>query len=829
MGKFSKAMKGLMRSFDLDTFAGTWGKAEMYAYFNVLDGIDSSAVLNSLQAFLKNVWVHRCTNVIASAGAMLPIEVWKGTAKVDKHPFIDFMTKPNTADTQEQLLYRTIAVMMLYGECFWWIIRKGSTVTNNMPESVWIIDPRLVEPELTNTFPQQVYMWKVQTPFGNLRIFPDDMAHFRIPHPNKPFRGCSPIEAAGISISADVAAARWNYRFFRNSALPVGILSTDQPLTDPQARQVRKRWEEVSQGEDNAHRIQVTYRGLKWTPMQFTRRDMEFKDGRDQNRSEICAAYGVPGLKLGLLDGATYANSDQQKELFWTQTMLPLLRLIEATLEKSLIRDPSYEVYLNTDNVEDMRSIIARKVETAVKMFSIGWPLNLIDRRLDIGMGDVEWGDEGFLAWTLQPARLTLEAQSQGTEIKPIKPVPGAAGDPNADPNLDPKTPPDGTKAVPVNQIYEHVRSHVDSWAKGSVRAKIVTAIEGLVDVSQDELLPNEQPPLAISAEAHDALLEAVRKDASASSVADANVEDVLRDLRGFETPVVPAYREITIFDRILNWHPRLYVPTTRDLSDDVDAVIQIITDDNGLLKKIEAKYTMMGFAVGVNQANELLGVSLDLTESAAAKEFLAAKELKITGVNDTTREQIREALYKGLDGGLSNDDLADNIVDIFDFAKSRARTIARTETASSSNTGRVLSFKENGATKHAWLTAEDDRVRETHAEIDGEEVDIGENFPVVDLEYPGDPQGAAEEVINCRCVTVPVFSDAEAKSFVVGFIKGKTLEQRAVIWRKMIAGPAMVEREFTSRLKKYFRRQQANVLAELKKRGIGAVAGGTS
>ena len=49
------------------------------------------------------------------------------------------------------------------------------------------------------------------------------------------------------------------------------------------------------------------------------------------------------------------------------------------------------------------------------------------------------------------------------------------------------------------------------------------------------------------------------------------------------------------------------------------------------------------------------------------------------------------------------------------------------------------------------WKTAGDNRVRDSHAAIDGEEVDINALFSN-GLKRPKDPNGRPEEVYNCRC-----------------------------------------------------------------------------
>lgn len=52
------------------------------------------------------------------------------------------------------------------------------------------------------------------------------------------------------------------------------------------------------------------------------------------------------------------------------------------------------------------------------------------------------------------------------------------------------------------------------------------------------------------------------------------------------------------------------------------------------------------------------------------------------------------------------------------------------------------------------WATQGDERVRPAHDDADGQIVDVDEPFDVggEPLMYPGDPNGSAENVLNCRC-----------------------------------------------------------------------------
>ena len=59
------------------------------------------------------------------------------------------------------------------------------------------------------------------------------------------------------------------------------------------------------------------------------------------------------------------------------------------------------------------------------------------------------------------------------------------------------------------------------------------------------------------------------------------------------------------------------------------------------------------------------------------------------------------------------------------------------------------------GKTKKRWITMEDERVRETHREVDGKIVDIGSYFVVGEclMRFPGDKEfGLPQEIVGCRC-----------------------------------------------------------------------------
>jgi len=140
-----------------------------------------------------------------------------------------------------------------------------------------------------------------------------------------------------------------------------------------------------------------------------------------------------------------------------------------------------------------------------------------------------------------------------------------------------------------------------------------------------------------------------------------------------------------------------------------------------------------------------------------------------IKEINETVRSQLlgnmKPALQEGLKEGLSYDAISAKLAEaargVLNNAKNRVRTIARTEINGAMNQARFDTMKESGIKKHQWTTSLDTKVRDTHFLLEGQIRSIDEIFDN-GLMYPHDPNGDLAEVINCRCIAVPVTETEE-------------------------------------------------------------------
>jgi SPP1 gp7 family putative phage head morphogenesis protein len=119
--------------------------------------------------------------------------------------------------------------------------------------------------------------------------------------------------------------------------------------------------------------------------------------------------------------------------------------------------------------------------------------------------------------------------------------------------------------------------------------------------------------------------------------------------------------------------------------------------------------------------------------------------------------DDVRDVLEGGLNAGETLQDMATRIRAA--VGPVRAERIARTEAIAAANSGTVEGYQQSGVQEHEWLATRDQFTREAHADADGQRVALGQLFDVggESLEFPGDPSGSAENIINCRCTVTPV------------------------------------------------------------------------
>lgn len=128
-------------------------------------------------------------------------------------------------------------------------------------------------------------------------------------------------------------------------------------------------------------------------------------------------------------------------------------------------------------------------------------------------------------------------------------------------------------------------------------------------------------------------------------------------------------------------------------------------------------------------------------------------------------RRHVNSAVTQAVLQGQTIPQLAASLAGIAAMDQRAAMRSARTTMTSAHSLGKLKGYERAADmgidVKKQWLAALDSRTRGSHRHLDGEVVELDAEFSN-GLKYPGDPDGHASEVYNCRCTLVPVIVDVE-------------------------------------------------------------------
>ena len=117
--------------------------------------------------------------------------------------------------------------------------------------------------------------------------------------------------------------------------------------------------------------------------------------------------------------------------------------------------------------------------------------------------------------------------------------------------------------------------------------------------------------------------------------------------------------------------------------------------------------------------------------------------------------DKVQNAVMQAMIQGTLNKDLGEQLKKLGKDAESRAMLIARDQSSKLNAALTQARHEDVGVTKYMWSTSGDERVRDSHAEKDGQIFEYAN--PPADTGHPGHD-------VNCRCVAIAVFDEVQEK-----------------------------------------------------------------
>ena len=648
-----------------------------------------------------------------------------------EHPLADIFHRPNQLMTGHQLWMATELWMSLRGECFWLLFDENGTRVpsrskGDIPGEIYPLSPDLFRAIVKNG---RLVGWRYEIKDGNDSIGssgtpgyailnPNEVIQFKYFSPSDIFRGAAPLSAAASAINLDMMAQAHNRSILQHGADPGGILidkGTAEPWSMEEEQEFLERWEQRHRGPNNSNELAILTGGIEYVPTGLSLQDMQYQESLKYNREQIFAAQRVPKTIVGITENVNYSTQLGQDSNFWDKTILPQMRYYEDVIDGSLMSQQPDNLVgaFDLSGVEALRAGLSDKVDTIKKLcdFQIHMPPENAFRFVGIEPPDYS-NSQNAMA---NPMLATINTIADS-------PNPMGIGQ-------------DDVADEPQEDIQEQAPAIISSkdlseQRKKNYWAKYVKQLQGPLE---RKIIPKWRGYINEIEESQMRRFDEVVENRMGSKI------DAI--LRAADDPVDDELIEGIILD-----------------TDSLTGSLK------GTLAPLWADALINGFEFTI--AEDFNGLATLSVDDAILQEYLQRHSQMVLGTAPRTiQRNLRLAAQSAIDAGETVQEMRQRFANVFKVSgsSSKALQVARTESGTYLSNLREEIFTAQGVEQREWSTAFDERVRHDHVVLGGSGPQPkGINYMSIlgkagIMTHPHDGRAPANQVVNCRCVLVPV------------------------------------------------------------------------
>lgn len=707
---------GLIRKSNADVplVQGLGSGRDPFAIFRGNQTYDAGQALDEYKG-----WVYACSRAIAEELAKTQFKLMEigsddGEEEVRQHELLDLLAKPSPFMTGWELLHMLAAHLEACGNAYWYL--SGVKDENGIPDMIVPLVPRYIK-MLKAPLPTFCTGYEYKIDGKTTTYKPYEILHFRYPNPNDPYEGMGTVQAIMSWIESEDFQTTYNLKFFQNGARIGGFLQSTSARTPEQLEYIKKSFEQVYGGIENAHKVAALPKDTTYVSSKESQKDMEFVEGQNLNRDKILAGFKVPKPALGITDDVNRANAEATDYIFATRTILPKLEMICAFLNAYLTPRFGEDIYLSyVDPTPENRELLVSEMQASVGGSGILSPDEA--REKYFGLGPVENGDQ---------VRAPINSQPIGAPA----PKPQKAQAPKA------KAITRGgrfNKKKKMEKVSTEIANAVKDIVVGvhaEYKQRMVDKAKALISMNDEQHRVSKQNIEALKAPYEKLLLTTLYKFNAKQKT------EVLNNI-------------IEKFKAGIN---------NNDLFDQAQNV-------KTLSKATNPIFTDLFNTIGLAAAEQIGFGGFDSNTQRVRDAVDEAIRLMADSYTGTTLDLLKEKLNEALDAGAGLDELKNTIQDVYAFQDEvSAIRVARTESFRVSNMAAKEAWSQSGVVKTLkWVVAGANPCPYC-LDLNGKTVGVDENFfnqgdtiSVADMSMALDYSdvGAPPLHPNCECDIVP-------------------------------------------------------------------------
>jgi len=685
------------------------------------------------QPYRQHVWTHACVKSIATTIASVPFLIVRDKKTSDRSksrvpklmdtirainsehrqefgqamlrasdfeimdggPVYSTFHDVNPLMTKAQLWEATTVLLAMDGDAFWLLQGSDGKPISAATEWPARIWPMGQKKILPYVKDGAIEGWRYDSDAQDHKRFElFQVLWFYDYNPYDPLDGLGDYETVKEAASQDHKSAKYNEAFFDNGAEPGGILTVPGDPNDTQRKDILRAWNDRHKGPEKQGKTALLTHGAKYDRNPRTHQDMQFLEGRKWNRDETFAGFRTPKILASIYEDINMATAFAAIKQFWNQVAIPRMVYYEDSINSKMMKKPDARDWYVMFDLSNVEAL--RADEEKKSQVAERYSKIGIPTEDIIDQMELKFPKRGWMGSWWVPFNLVpiSDKESESTE----NPAQGGDGNDN---NAD-------------------------------MIRKIDRASKGL------------------------------KRQIDKGKQWQAWVNNVLSPIEGPYQEKIHSFWYELRKEQIAKWEQ-----STKDMPSEGELNSILFDRDvwGAKLGQISLPFYEEASRLALEQTSQELNTDPWNLNDPRVQAQIELKKNKIRIVTDEFWMALRDNIVEGMQENETVTEISTRIRKQFNNAQKPYATlrIARTETAQISGMVRHANLEGEGIKKKEWNTAGDEDVREAH-KIFGSlgPVPIGHNY-MTDigqsgkLMYPNDPEGPADQVINCRCVELPV------------------------------------------------------------------------
>jgi len=266
-------------------------------------------------------------------------------ARITDDPAILLLRHPNRTMTGYELMYTLVSDLALYDQAYWIVLPDANSVSG------WALRP--IPPEwVTSTHDGTLFepaSYMVTPPAGErVEISASDMLVFHGWNPTDPRSGTSPVAALKDVLAEQIDSWRFRRQLWKRGGRIGTVLlrPKDAPQWgDSDRERFIRDWKEFQDNGVKAGSTPLLEDGMTLNRVGFSAREEEWSEATKLSLQTVASIYHVNPVMVGILDNANFSNTREFRKMLYSETLGPLLRMIEDRLNTFLL--PRISVHEN--------------------------------------------------------------------------------------------------------------------------------------------------------------------------------------------------------------------------------------------------------------------------------------------------------------------------------------------------------------------------------------------------------------------------------------------------------------------------------------------------